>query len=67
MGCKRVKLAHKDVKNHDNEKVNEHLMMTKNELTDTKAQLNETRIQLDDALKQISSLSECAFVPYSIR
>ena len=50
VGCKRVKLARRDLEKHDNEKVNEHLMMTKNELTNTKA-------QLDDALKQISSLA----------
>lgn len=58
VGCKRVKLARRDLMKHDNEKVNEHLMMTKNELTNTKAQLNETRIQLDDALKRINSLAE---------
>ena len=50
MGCKRAKLARKDLEEHDNEKMKEHLMMTKDELTKTKA-------QLDAALKQINSLA----------
>ena len=50
VGCKRVKLARKDVEEHDNEKMKEHLLMTKDELTNTKA-------QLDAALKQINSLA----------
>ena len=43
VGCKRVKLARKDLEEHDNEKLKEHLMMTKN--------------QLDVALKQINTLA----------
>ena len=50
VGCKRIKLARKDVEEHKKEKMEEHLMMTKSELTNTKA-------QLDTALKQISSLA----------
>ena len=62
VGCKRIKLARKDIEEHNNEKMTEHLMMTKNELTNTKVQLNETKSQLDEtksqldvALKQIIS------------
>ena len=55
VGCKRVKLTRKDLEKHDTEKMKEHLMMTKDELTNTKAQLNKT--QLDAALKQINSLA----------
>ena len=40
VGCKRVKLARKDLEEHDNEKMKDHLMMTKNELTTTKTQLD---------------------------
>ena len=50
VGCKRVKLARKDMEEHDNEKMKEHLMMTKNKLADTTA-------QLDAAMKQINSLT----------
>ena len=57
VGCKRVKLARKDLEEHDNEKMKDHLMMTKNELTTTKTQLNEAKSQLDAALKQINSLA----------
>ena len=39
VGCKRVKLARKDMENHNKENVKEHLMMANHELTDTKAQL----------------------------
>ena len=35
----------------------EHLIMTKNRLTDTKAQLGDTKAQLDAALNQISKLT----------
>ena len=61
VGCKRIKLARKDIAEHNNEKMTEHFMMTKNELTNTKVQLNETKSQLDEtksyldvALKQIN-------------
>ena len=57
VGYKRVKLARKDLEEHDNKKMKDHLMMTKNELTTTKTQLNETKAQLDAALKQINSLA----------
>ena len=50
VGCKRVKLARKDLEEHDNEKMKDHLMMTKNELATTKT-------QLDAALKQMNSLA----------
>ena len=50
VGCKRVRLVRKDVEKHKKKKMEEHLMMTKNELTNTKAQLNA-------ALKQITSLA----------
>ena len=50
VGCKRVRLIRKDVEKHKKEKMEEHLMMTKNELTNTKA-------QLDAALKQVTSLA----------
>ena len=56
VGCKRVKLARKDLEEHDNEKMKDHLMMTKNELATTKTQHNETKAQLDAALKQINNL-----------
>ena len=29
VGCKRIKLAHKDLEKHDNDMMKEHLMMTK--------------------------------------
>ena len=50
VGCKRVRLIREDLEKHKKEKMEEHLMMTKNELTDTKA-------QLDVALKQVTSLA----------
>ena len=50
VGCKRVKLARKDMEEHDNEKMKEHLMMTNHELTNTKAQLAA-------ALKQMTNLT----------
>ena len=50
VGCKRVRLARKDLEEHKKQKMEEHLMMTKSELTATKA-------QLDAALKQINSLA----------
>ena len=60
VGCnyKQTKLAHKELEQHDHEKMKEHLMMTKNELSATKVQLNETKSQLDVALKQINSLAK---------
>ena len=59
VGCnyKRLKLAHVEFEQHDNEKMKEHLMMTKNELSTTKVQFNEAKFQLDAALKQINSLA----------
>ena len=36
VGCE-VRMAHKDQEKHENEKVKEHLVKTKHELTDTKA------------------------------
>ena len=50
VGCKRVRLARKDLEERKKQKMEEHLMMTKSELTSTKA-------QLDAALKQINSLA----------
>ena len=50
VGCKRVKLARKDMEKHDNENMKKHLMMTNLELTDIKSQLSA-------ALKQITSLT----------
>ena len=50
VGCKRVKLAHKDVEEHYNENMKEHLMLTKNKLADT-------TVQLDTAMKKINSLT----------
>ena len=50
VGCKRVKLAHKDFEKHDEQNMKEHLKMTKNKLADTTA-------QLDAALQQINSLT----------
>ena len=41
VGCKRVKLTRKDMKNHNKENVEEHLIMTNDVLTDTKAQIAE--------------------------
>ena len=49
VGCKRIKLARKDLEKHDNDMMKEHLMMTKNELTNIKS-------QLDVALRQITNL-----------
>ena len=40
VGCE-VSIARKDQKKHENDEMKEHLMMTKNELTDTKAQLSK--------------------------
>ena len=60
VGCKRPRLARKDMEKHKKQKMGEHLMMTKEELTDTKArldntkaELDSTKAQLDAALKQI--------------
>ena len=64
VGCKRDKFVRKDLENHKKQKREEHLIMTKNELTNTKLQLDDTKAKLDDtkdqldaALKQISSLA----------
>ena len=57
MGCKRVKLARKDLESHNKQKMEEHLTMTKNELITTKAQLQNTTVQLDTAVNQITSLA----------
>ena len=50
VGCKRVKLARKDMENHNKRNMKEHLMMTNHELTDTRA-------QLAIALKQTANLT----------
>ena len=50
VGCKRIKLARKDMEKHKKQKMEQHLMMTKDELTDTKA-------QLATSLKQITNLT----------
>ena len=50
VGCKRVKLVHKDLEEHYEENMKEHLMMTKSKLADT-------TVQLDVAMKQINSLA----------
>ena len=50
VGCKRVKLARKDMEKHKKQKMEQHLMMTKDELTDTK-------VQLATSLKQITNLT----------
>ena len=36
VGCKRVRLARKDMEEHKKQKMEEHFMMTKSELTTTK-------------------------------
>ena len=54
VGCKRVKLARKDMENHNKENVEEHLMMTNHELADTKAQLAE----LTDTKARLAELSD---------
>ena len=57
VGCKRARLARKDQENHNKEKMEEHLIMTKNELTSAKVQLHDTKVELDTAMKQINSLA----------
>ena len=39
VGCKRVKLARKDMENHNKDNLEEHLRMTNHKLTNTEAQL----------------------------
>ena len=56
VGCE-VRMAHKDQEKHDNEKMKEHLIMTKLELGDTRDELTGTKAQLDVALKQITNLT----------
>ena len=51
VGCKQEKLSRKDLEMHKKQKMEEHLMMTKNELTNTSAKLDDTKAQLDDAMK----------------
>ena len=46
VGCKRVRLTRKNMEKHKKQKIEEHLMMTKDELTDTKAQLATTSKQI---------------------
>ena len=58
VGCKHVKLAHKDQEKHDNEKMKEHLMMTKLELGGTQRQLTDAKAQLAIVLKQINNLAQ---------
>ena len=50
VGCKRARLIRKDMEKHKKQKMEQHLMMTKDELTDTKA-------QLATSLKQITNLT----------
>ena len=50
VGCKRVKIARKDMEKHKKQKMEQHLMMTKDELAGTKA-------QLATSLKQITNLT----------
>jgi len=50
IGRKRTRLAHKDLEEHKKQKMEEHLMMTRNVLADTEA-------QLDAAFKQIAILA----------
>ena len=57
VGCKRARLVRKHQENHDKQKMEEHLTMTKNELINTKAQLQNTTAQLDTAVNQITSLA----------
>ena len=57
VGCKRVKLARKDQEKHDNEKMKEHLIMTKLE-RGTQRQLTDAKAQLAIALKQINNLAQ---------
>ena len=49
VGCKQGKLARKDLETHNKQRIEEHLRMTKNELTNANN-------KLDDAMKQINSL-----------
>ena len=56
VGCE-VRMARKDQEKHDNEKMKEHLMMTKLELGGTRHELTDTKAQLDVALKQITNLT----------
>ena len=51
VGCKRVKLARKDLENHNKENIEEHLMMTNHELADNKVQIAE----LTDAKSQLTA------------
>ena len=50
VGCKIVKLVHEDFKEHYEENMKEHLMLTKSKLADT-------TIQLEVAMKQINILT----------
>ena len=52
VGCKRVKLAHKDMENHNKENMREHLMMNNHELADAKAQL---AAELTDTKNQLAA------------
>ena len=59
VGCKRIKLTRKDQDQHYKEKMEEHLIMTKNELTGTKAQLNKLTVyvrslQLDALMRKLN-------------
>ena len=50
VGC-GINMACKDQEQHDNEKVKEHLMMTKYRLDNAQHELSDTKEQLATALK----------------
>ena len=54
VGCE-VRMTRQDQEKHKKEKMEEHLMMTKHELTDTKATLANTESKLTDTNNQLAS------------
>ena len=56
VGCQIV-VPRQGQEEHKKQSVEEHLMITKNELTNAKNELANTKAQLDTALKQINSLA----------
>ena len=56
VGCE-VRMARKDLENHDNVKMKDHLMMTKCKLDNTQNELTDTKAQLTVALKQMTNLT----------
>ena len=67
VGCE-VRLVRKDQEEHENEKVKEHLMMTKyklSKLDDVQQELADTKASLDAALKQITNLTALVNVQMS--